>query len=157
MGGVSAEVVEKQLLGQMLEAVRVTPSLHEDLQVEVMKVRADHGAHAPLPKKHFQLPTQSCRGVSPCLLTDWNRLISQSCYTCYTAVPESATGWKCEVVHPACSDLSVSCVQVLLCITYSPNFIINGDSILRIAEVRRASRRAHSCRRIIRSAATKPN
>lgn len=37
---VEAEVLEKQLLSQMLEAVRVTPSLHEDLQVEVMKVRA---------------------------------------------------------------------------------------------------------------------
>ncbi|KAM8859046.1 brefeldin A-inhibited guanine nucleotide-exchange protein 3 isoform 1-T1 [Spinachia spinachia] len=63
VGGVSreAEVLEKQLLSQMLEAIRVTPSLHEDLQVEVMKV--------------------------------------------------------------------------LLCITYSPNFDINGDSILRIAEV----------------------
>ncbi|XP_034040530.1 brefeldin A-inhibited guanine nucleotide-exchange protein 3 isoform X1 [Thalassophryne amazonica] len=63
VGGVSTEeeVMEKQLLSQMLEAVRVTPSLHEDLQVEVMKV--------------------------------------------------------------------------LLCITYSPNFDINGDSILRIAEV----------------------
>ncbi|XP_042289309.1 brefeldin A-inhibited guanine nucleotide-exchange protein 3 isoform X2 [Thunnus maccoyii] len=59
--GVEVEVLEKQLLSQMLEAVRVTPSLHEDLQVEVMKV--------------------------------------------------------------------------LLCITYSPNFDINGDSILRIAEV----------------------
>ncbi|KAF7649682.1 hypothetical protein LDENG_00137670 [Lucifuga dentata] len=58
---VEVEVLEKQLLSQMLEAVRVTPSLHEDLQVEVMKV--------------------------------------------------------------------------LLCITYSPNFDINGDSILRIAEV----------------------
>ncbi|XP_076025541.1 brefeldin A-inhibited guanine nucleotide-exchange protein 3 [Genypterus blacodes] len=63
VGGVSVEVevLQKQLLGQMLEAVRVTPSLHEDLQVEVMKV--------------------------------------------------------------------------LLCITYSPNFDINGESILRIAEV----------------------
>uniref|UniRef100_A0A8C9XYU0 ARFGEF family member 3 n=1 Tax=Sander lucioperca TaxID=283035 RepID=A0A8C9XYU0_SANLU len=59
--GVELEVLEKQLLSQMLEAIRVTPSLHEDLQVEVMKV--------------------------------------------------------------------------LLCITYSPNFDINGDSILRIAEV----------------------
>ncbi|KAM9847700.1 brefeldin A-inhibited guanine nucleotide-exchange protein 3 [Aulostomus maculatus] len=59
--GVEVEVLESQLLSQMLEAVRVTPSLHEDLQVEVMKV--------------------------------------------------------------------------LLCITYSPNFDINGDSILRIAEV----------------------
>ncbi|XP_051235999.1 brefeldin A-inhibited guanine nucleotide-exchange protein 3 isoform X1 [Dicentrarchus labrax] len=59
--GVEVEVLEKQLLSQMLEAIRVTPSLHEDLQVEVMKV--------------------------------------------------------------------------LLCITYSPNFDINGDSILRIAEV----------------------
>ncbi|XP_068183588.1 brefeldin A-inhibited guanine nucleotide-exchange protein 3 [Antennarius striatus] len=57
----AVEVQEKQLLSQMLEAIRVTPSLHEDLQVEVMKV--------------------------------------------------------------------------LLCITYSPNFDINGDSILRIAEV----------------------
>lgn len=28
-------------------------------------------------------------------------------------------------------------LQVLLCITYSPNFDINGDSILRIAEVGR--------------------
>uniref|UniRef100_A0A3P9DQN3 ARFGEF family member 3 n=1 Tax=Maylandia zebra TaxID=106582 RepID=A0A3P9DQN3_9CICH len=63
VGGASVEVeaLEKQLLSQMLEAIRVTPSLHEDLQVEVMKV--------------------------------------------------------------------------LLCITYSPNFDINGDSILRIAEV----------------------
>lgn len=54
MGGVSAEVevLEKQLLGQMLEAVRITPSLHEDLQVEVMKVRADHGGHASLPNKN---------------------------------------------------------------------------------------------------------
>ncbi|XP_069033378.1 brefeldin A-inhibited guanine nucleotide-exchange protein 3 isoform X7 [Embiotoca jacksoni] len=59
--GVEVELLEKQLLSQMLEAIRVTPSLHEDLQVEVMKV--------------------------------------------------------------------------LLCITYSPNFDINGDSILRIAEV----------------------
>ncbi|XP_030603595.1 brefeldin A-inhibited guanine nucleotide-exchange protein 3 [Archocentrus centrarchus] len=59
--GVEVEALEKQLLSQMLEAIRVTPSLHEDLQVEVMKV--------------------------------------------------------------------------LLCITYSPNFDINGDSILRIAEV----------------------
>uniref|UniRef100_A0A3P8UM47 ARFGEF family member 3 n=1 Tax=Cynoglossus semilaevis TaxID=244447 RepID=A0A3P8UM47_CYNSE len=63
VGGVSIDVetVEKQLLTQMLEALRVTPSLHEDLQVEVMKV--------------------------------------------------------------------------LLCITYLPNFDINGDAILRIAEV----------------------
>uniref|UniRef100_A0AAX7TGB7 SEC7 domain-containing protein n=1 Tax=Astatotilapia calliptera TaxID=8154 RepID=A0AAX7TGB7_ASTCA len=63
VGGASVEVeaLEKQLLSQMLEAIRVTPSLHEDLQVEVMKV--------------------------------------------------------------------------LLCITYSPNFDINGDSILRIVEV----------------------
>ncbi|KAI1886411.1 hypothetical protein AGOR_G00213740 [Albula goreensis] len=58
---VETEVAEKQLLNQVLDAVRVTPSLHEDLQVEVMKV--------------------------------------------------------------------------LLCITYSPTFQINGDSILRIAEV----------------------
>lgn len=36
-------------------------------------------------------------------------------------------------------DLSVSYVQVLLCITYSPNFDINGDSILRIAQVPSAS------------------
>ncbi|XP_071368206.1 brefeldin A-inhibited guanine nucleotide-exchange protein 3, partial [Centroberyx affinis] len=59
--GMEVEVLEKQLLSQMLEAIRVTPALHEDLQVEVMKV--------------------------------------------------------------------------LLCITYSPTFDINGDSILRIAEV----------------------
>ncbi|KAJ8372554.1 hypothetical protein AAFF_G00281590 [Aldrovandia affinis] len=32
------EAPEKQLLSQVLEAVRVTPTLHEDLQVEVMKV-----------------------------------------------------------------------------------------------------------------------
>ncbi|KAM8851468.1 brefeldin A-inhibited guanine nucleotide-exchange protein 3 isoform 1-T1 [Synchiropus picturatus] len=55
------EAVENQLLSQMLEAIRVTPTLHEDLQVEVMKV--------------------------------------------------------------------------LLCLTYSPNFDISSDSILRIAEV----------------------
>ncbi|XP_035255287.1 brefeldin A-inhibited guanine nucleotide-exchange protein 3 isoform X2 [Anguilla anguilla] len=55
------EAAEKQLLCQVLEAVRVTPTLHEDLQVEVMKV--------------------------------------------------------------------------LLCITYAPTFQINGESILRIAEV----------------------
>lgn len=29
---------EKQLLNQILNAVKVTPSLNEDLQVEVMKV-----------------------------------------------------------------------------------------------------------------------
>ncbi|XP_029621028.1 brefeldin A-inhibited guanine nucleotide-exchange protein 3 isoform X3 [Salmo trutta] len=58
---VEAEALESQLLSQMLDAVRVTPMLHEDLQVEVMKV--------------------------------------------------------------------------LLCITYSSTFEINGDSILRIAEV----------------------
>ncbi|XP_072246615.1 brefeldin A-inhibited guanine nucleotide-exchange protein 3 isoform X1 [Leuresthes tenuis] len=61
VGGVTVEVLDKQLVGQMLEAIRVTPSLHEDLQVEVMKV--------------------------------------------------------------------------LLCITYSPNFEINGGSILQIAQV----------------------
>lgn len=38
--GEEAELRDRQLLSQMLEAVRVTPSLHEDLQVEVMKVRA---------------------------------------------------------------------------------------------------------------------
>ncbi|KAK7901171.1 hypothetical protein WMY93_017940 [Mugilogobius chulae] len=59
--GLEVDMLEKQLLSQMLEALRVTPSLHEDLQVEVMKV--------------------------------------------------------------------------LLCITYSPNFDLNGDSILRIAQV----------------------
>ncbi|KAJ8248006.1 hypothetical protein GJAV_G00237100 [Gymnothorax javanicus] len=55
------EAAENQLLSQVLAAVRVTPSLHEDLQVEVMKV--------------------------------------------------------------------------LLCVTYTPTFNINGESILRIAEV----------------------
>ncbi|KAL0983828.1 hypothetical protein UPYG_G00133300 [Umbra pygmaea] len=58
---VETEALERQLLSQMLDAVRVTPMLHEDLQVEVMKV--------------------------------------------------------------------------LLCITYSSTFEINGDSILRIAEL----------------------
>ncbi|XP_039178973.1 brefeldin A-inhibited guanine nucleotide-exchange protein 3 isoform X1 [Crotalus tigris] len=52
---------DKQLLNQMLNAVRVTPSLNEDLQVEVMKV--------------------------------------------------------------------------LLCITYTPTFVLNGSSVLKIAEV----------------------
>ena len=33
---------EKQLLNQMLNAVKVTPSLNEDLQVEVMKVSVCH-------------------------------------------------------------------------------------------------------------------
>lgn len=43
VGGVTmeVEVPERQLLSQMLEAIRVTPSLHEDLQVEVMKVRPE--------------------------------------------------------------------------------------------------------------------
>uniref|UniRef100_A0A8C2HGT5 ARFGEF family member 3 n=1 Tax=Cyprinus carpio TaxID=7962 RepID=A0A8C2HGT5_CYPCA len=59
---VETEVPEKQLLCQILEAIRVTPTLHEDLQVEVMKV--------------------------------------------------------------------------LLCVTYSSTFEINGHNILRIAEVR---------------------
>lgn len=36
--GAKPEVPEKQLLSQMLDAVSVTPMLHEDLQVEVMKV-----------------------------------------------------------------------------------------------------------------------
>ncbi|XP_071997524.1 brefeldin A-inhibited guanine nucleotide-exchange protein 3 isoform X3 [Engystomops pustulosus] len=35
---VETESDERQLLNQMLNAVKVTPSLHEDLQVEVMKV-----------------------------------------------------------------------------------------------------------------------
>lgn len=35
---VDPEPPEKQLLSQILDAVRVTPTLHEDLQVEVMKV-----------------------------------------------------------------------------------------------------------------------
>uniref|UniRef100_A0A9J8D706 ARFGEF family member 3 n=1 Tax=Cyprinus carpio carpio TaxID=630221 RepID=A0A9J8D706_CYPCA len=61
---VETEVPEKQLLCQILEAIRVTPTLHEDLQVEVMKV--------------------------------------------------------------------------LLCVTYSSTFEINGHNILRIAEVRHA-------------------
>ncbi|XP_037127946.1 brefeldin A-inhibited guanine nucleotide-exchange protein 3 isoform X4 [Syngnathus acus] len=58
---VKAEPVKNQLVSQMLAAVRVTPELHEDLQVEVMKV--------------------------------------------------------------------------LLCVTYSPNFDISADSILRVAQV----------------------
>jgi len=41
VGGVTVEVLDKQLVGQMLEAIRVTPSLNEDLQVEVMKVKTD--------------------------------------------------------------------------------------------------------------------
>ncbi|MGH0144465.1 UNVERIFIED_CONTAM: hypothetical protein FKN15_040786 [Acipenser sinensis] len=32
------DAAEKQLLNQMLDAVKITPSLHEDLQVEVMKI-----------------------------------------------------------------------------------------------------------------------
>ncbi|XP_061693483.1 brefeldin A-inhibited guanine nucleotide-exchange protein 3 isoform X3 [Syngnathoides biaculeatus] len=59
--GEEAEPVDNQLVSQVLAAVRVTPALHEDLQVEVMKV--------------------------------------------------------------------------LLCVTYSPNFDINGDSVLRISQV----------------------
>lgn len=39
------EVPEKQLLSQILEAIRVTPALHEDLQVEVMKVRVSLYLH----------------------------------------------------------------------------------------------------------------
>lgn len=35
---VEPEAPEKQLLFQMLDAISVTPMLHEDLQVEVMKV-----------------------------------------------------------------------------------------------------------------------
>ncbi|KAI4896327.1 hypothetical protein NFI96_001899 [Prochilodus magdalenae] len=35
---VETEAPEKQLLSQVLEAISVTPTLHEDLQVEVMKV-----------------------------------------------------------------------------------------------------------------------
>ncbi|XP_029553559.1 brefeldin A-inhibited guanine nucleotide-exchange protein 3-like isoform X2 [Salmo trutta] len=35
---VETEALERQLLSQMLDAVRVTPMLHEDQQVEVMKV-----------------------------------------------------------------------------------------------------------------------
>lgn len=55
MGGASveAEVLEKQLLSQMLEAVRVTPSLHEDLQVEVMKVRGVSNFRFILPAVFF--------------------------------------------------------------------------------------------------------
>lgn len=39
---------EKQLLNQILNAVKVTPSLHEDLQVEVMKVGLTHSQFASL-------------------------------------------------------------------------------------------------------------
>lgn len=39
---------EKQLLNQILNAVKVTPSLHEDLQVEVMKVGLMHSQLASL-------------------------------------------------------------------------------------------------------------
>lgn len=35
---VEPDVPEKHLLSQMLDAISVTPMLHEDLQVEVMKV-----------------------------------------------------------------------------------------------------------------------
>lgn len=35
---------DKQLLNQILNAVRVTPSLNEDLQVEVMKVSVLHAS-----------------------------------------------------------------------------------------------------------------
>lgn len=42
---VETEVPDKQLLSQILEAIRVTPALHEDLQVEVMKVRARLNLH----------------------------------------------------------------------------------------------------------------
>ncbi|XP_041106722.1 brefeldin A-inhibited guanine nucleotide-exchange protein 3-like isoform X3 [Polyodon spathula] len=35
---IERDATEKQLLNQMLDAVKITPSLHEDLQVEVMKV-----------------------------------------------------------------------------------------------------------------------
>lgn len=38
---------EKQLLNQMLNAVKVTPSLNEDLQVEVMKVSVSHTSVLP--------------------------------------------------------------------------------------------------------------
>ncbi|XP_057703526.1 brefeldin A-inhibited guanine nucleotide-exchange protein 3 isoform X1 [Corythoichthys intestinalis] len=59
--GEEAEPTERRLLSQILAALRTTPELHEDLQVEVMKV--------------------------------------------------------------------------LLCVTYSPNFDVNADSVLRIAQV----------------------
>ncbi|KAJ6660147.1 hypothetical protein lerEdw1_018074 [Lerista edwardsae] len=58
---------DKQLLNQMLNAVRVTPYLNEDLQVEVMKVTEEE--------------------------------------------------------------------EVLLCITYTPTFELNGSSVLKIAEI----------------------
>lgn len=45
--GQETELLDKQLLSQMLEAIRVTPSLHEDLQVEVMKVRSPASSMSP--------------------------------------------------------------------------------------------------------------
>lgn len=54
--GEEADVLDKQLLSQMLEAIRVTPSLHEDLQVEVMKVR-----HSGSPLQPWRHPQKSVK------------------------------------------------------------------------------------------------
>lgn len=52
--GTNVEVLEKQLLSQMLQALRVTPSLHEDLQVEVMKVGAKHLHTGLFAQEHIE-------------------------------------------------------------------------------------------------------
>ena len=216
VGGVTmeVEVLEKQLLSQMLEAIRVTPSLHEDLQVEVMKVRpGDVWTRCFSPRQLVFLqkdctlllrarPVCSRPAIKPedgcesgwqlrssalqlfsltvsfflasvelsvmlhcvsVVLADLTNLCSTQrgltfsrCFwlhRCYISC--SLFPWVVKFVSPtqlkkkqhsshvhsppliSLSESEILCfpLQVLLCITYSPNFDINGDSILRIAEV----------------------
>lgn len=68
--GTEVEVLEKQLLSQMLEAIRVTPCLNEDLQVEVMKVRTCYFIIKCCTEQSLQQDLVSCSVVNSLSLPD---------------------------------------------------------------------------------------
>ena len=63
---------EKQLLNQILNAVKVTPSLNEDLQVEVMKVGLTWE----------ELPFYCDYVIVSCRPLDWDRWLSSWLWSC---------------------------------------------------------------------------
>lgn len=64
---------EKQLLNQILNAVKVTPSLHEDLQVEVMKVGLTWLPVCVIgTRTHTALPPSLLSLKCLCLVVIWN-------------------------------------------------------------------------------------
>ncbi|ELW64171.1 Brefeldin A-inhibited guanine nucleotide-exchange protein 3 [Tupaia chinensis] len=97
---------EKQLLNQILNAVKVTPSLNEDLQVEVMKCQdfVHKSSH-----------------VHCLFLSKFLRFLAFEIIIHLTITIAGVS------VNPG--------LQVLLCITYTPTFDLNGSAVLKIAEV----------------------